>query len=63
MQQVEMQSKGGTAAITWLSFAGSLSHSCAGFMTFSIPIKYGCVKHPKGGDSKKYSNSFLKLEK
>ena len=28
----------------WLSFAGSLSSSCAGLITLAIPIRYGCVK-------------------
>lgn len=44
MQQVKMKSKGGRAAIVWLSCAESLSSSCASFMTFAIPIRYGCAK-------------------
>lgn len=38
MQQVAIKTKGGTEAIMWLSFAGSLMSSSAGLMTFAIPI-------------------------
>ena len=43
MPEVEMEPTGGTAAIMWLSFAGSLPNSCAGSMTSAIPIRYGCA--------------------
>lgn len=40
MRQAEMKSKGGTAAIVWLSFPGFSSDSCA------ISIRYGCAVFP-----------------
>ena len=46
MQQVEMKTKGGMVTIMWPSFAGSLSSSCAGLMTFAIQIRYGCATIP-----------------
>lgn len=42
-QQVERKTKGGLGAVMQFSFTGSLSHSCAGFMTFAISIRYSCA--------------------
>lgn len=38
MQHMELKTKSDIEANTWLSFAGSLSSSSAGLMTFAIPI-------------------------
>ena len=45
MEQVERKSKGGMTAVMWLGFAGPLSSSCVGFMTFAVPIRHGCTTH------------------
>lgn len=34
LQQLEMKTKDGMEVFMWPSFAGSLSNTCAGFMTF-----------------------------
>ena len=43
MQEVEIKTKSGMAATTWLKFTGSWSSSYAGFMTSAVPIRYSCA--------------------
>lgn len=47
IQQVEIKTKSSMAAFTLHCFVGSLSGSLTGFMTFAIPIIYGCSKPDK----------------